>query len=153
MQSHGSGYGASGAVVTIQGDGQGAQAVATVGLPVIEERRLKLHCNGPARFKRTGSSPFQDNWTGTDILVPQASAVEWVGTWGGWQAVSFPLADYLAPTGDGGFVVRSAAGDVIIRPSGRGSVRISSDSEATGFASLLGRGSPEGVTAAPAGSD
>ncbi len=153
MQSHGSGYGASGAVVTIQGDGRGAQAVATVGVPVPEERQLKLHCNGPVRFKRAGSAPFQDNWTGADILVPQASVVEWIGTWGGWQAVSFPLADYLSPTGDGGLTVRSAAEDVVIRPNGRGSVRISSDGEPAGFASLLGRGSPEGVVPASVGSD
>ena len=153
MQAHGSGYGASGAIVTIQGDGQGAQATATVGLPVLEERRLRLHCNGPVRFQRAGSNPFQDNWTGTDILVPQASSVEWVGTWGGWQATSFPLADYIAPTGDGGLVVRSAAGDVVVRPATGGTVRISSDGEPVGFASLLGRGSPEGVVSASVGSD
>jgi hypothetical protein len=153
VQASGSGYGAGGATVTINGDGQGAQAVATVGLPVAEERRLRLHCNGPVRFARVGSSPFQDNWTGTDILVPQASSVEWVGTWGGWQAVSFPLADYIAPSGDGGLVVRSSAGDVVVRPAGAGHVRISSDGEPTGFMSLLGRGSPEGVATAPPGSD
>ena len=153
MQAHGTGYGASGAIVTIQGDGQGAQGVATVGLPVLEERRLRLHCNGPVRFQRKGSSPFQDNWTGTDILVPQASTIDWVGTWGGWQAVSFPLADYLAPSGDGGFTLRSAAGDIVVRPANGGMVRISSDSEPTGFASLLGRGSPEGVVSASVGSD
>ena len=153
MQSHGSGYGAGGAGVTIQGDGQGAQATATVGVPVADGRRLRLQCNGPVRFVRAGSSPFQDNWTGTDILVPQASAVEWVGTWGGWQAVSFPLGDYLAPTGDGGFTVRSAAHDVVMQPGGNGRVRVSSDGEPAGFASLLGRGSPVGVMTAPPGSD
>ena len=102
---------------------------------------------------RVGSSPFQDNWTGTDILVPQASVVEWVGTWGGWQAVSFPLGDYLAPSGDGGFGVRSVANDVVMRPGGRGRLRVSSDGEPAGFACLLGRGSPAGVVVAPAGSD
>ena len=96
---------------------------------------------------------FQDNWTGTDILVPQASVVEWVGRWGGWQAVSFPLGDYLAPTGDGGLVVRSAAGDVALRPAGAGHLRVSSDAEPFGFATLLGRGVPEGSVTAPAGSD
>lgn len=153
LQSGGSGYGGSGALVTISGDGTGAQAMAGVGLPVPEERRLRLHCNGPVRFKRAGSNPFQDNWTGVDVLVPQASTVDWVGTWGGWQAVSFPLADYVSPSGDGGLAVRSVAGDVVVRPAGGGRVRVSSDGEPVGFASLLGRGSPEGVAAAPVGSD
>ena len=153
MQSSGSGYGSGGAVVSIQGDGQGAQAVATVGLPVPDGRRLRLHCNGPVRFRRVGSSPFQDNWTGTDILVPQASLVEWIGAWGGWQAVSFPLGDYIAPAGDGGLVLRSAAGDIAFRPAGGGRVRVSSDGEPAGYSSLLGRGSPEGVVPGPPGSD
>lgn len=153
MQTYGSGYGGAEATVTISGDGIGAQAVASVGVPVWDERRVRLHCNGPVRFNRVGSSPFQDNWTGTDILVPQASVVEWVGTWGGWQAVSFPLGDYLAPTGDGGLVVRSAVGDVALRPAGTGHVRVSSEGEPVGFSSLLGRGAPEGGVNAPPGSD
>ena len=153
VQSPGSGYGGAAVTVTITGDGQGAQAVAAVGLPVPDGRRLRVHCNGPVRFKRVGSSPFQDNWTGADFLVPSASVVEWTGAWGGWHAVSFAPADYLAPAGDGSLVVRSAAGDVVVRPAGPGRVRVSSDAEPVGFASLLGRGSPEGVVAAPVGSD
>lgn len=153
VEAGGSGYGAAAVTVTIQGDGLGAQAVATAGLPVPEGRRLRVHCNGPVRFKRIGSVPFQDNWTGTDFLVPQASAVDFEGTWGGWQAVSFPLADYLEPSGDGGLVLRSAAGNIVLRPAGGGIVRISSDAETAGFATLLGRGSPEGIVTAPPGSD
>jgi hypothetical protein len=153
VTSGGSGYASSGITVSIGGNGQGAQAVATVGLPVPEGRKLSVHCNGPVRFQRVGSSPFQDNWTGTDFLVPQASVVDWEGTWGGWQAVSFPLGDYISPSGDGGLVLRSSAGDIVVRPSGNGHVRVSSDIEAIGFATLLGRGSPEGVVVAPPGSD
>lgn len=153
MRSGGSGYGISGATVTILGDGSGATAVAAVGLPVPEGRRLRLHCNGPVRFKRVGSVPFQDNWTGTDILVPAASEIEWVGTWGGWQAVAFANGDYVAPTGDGGVALRSVSGDVALRPSGPGQVRFGSDAEPGGFVSTLGRGSPEGVVSAPPGSD
>lgn len=67
--------------------------------------------------------------------------------------MSFPLGDYLAPAGDGGFAVRSVANDVVMRPGGGGRVRVSSDGEPMGFASLLGRGSPVGVVAAPPGSD
>ena len=140
MSGHGSGYGTGGAMVTIQGDGQAAQAAATVGLPVPDGRRLRLQCNGPVRFARVGSSPFQDNWTGTDILVPQASVVEWVGTWGGWQAVSFPLGDYLAPAGDGGFGVRSVANDVVMRPGGSGRLRVSSDGGTGGLCVPVGAG-------------
>ena len=153
LVSNGSGYGVSGAMVSITGDGQGATAIASVGLPVLEGRRLHIHCNGPVRFKRLGSLPFQDNWTGSDILVPSASEVVWVGTWGGWQAVSFACGDYVSPTADGGVALRSVAGDVALRPAGRGQVRVGSETEPTGFVSTLGRGSPEGVVAAPPGSD
>ncbi len=96
---------------------------------------------------------FQDNWTGTDILVPSATVVEWVGAWGGWQAVGFPMADYVSPAGDGSLVLRSVTGDVVVRPAGAGRVRVSSESEPVGFATLLGRGGPEGVVNAPPGSD
>ncbi len=105
----------------------------------------------PGSAKSTYTS--QDNWTGVDILVPPASVVEWAGAWGGWHAVAFPLADYVSPAGDGSLVVRSAAGDVIVRPIGLGHLRVSSDAEPVGFSSLLGRGGPEGVVAAPPGSD
>ena len=153
VEASGYGYSASGISVVIQGDGTGAQAVGSAGLPVSEGRRMRLHCNGPVRFKRVGSFPFQDNWTGVDILVPPASVVDWVGAWGGWQAVSFPLADYVAPAGDGGLTLRSVSNDMVFRPAGSGRVRVSSDAEPVGFASLLGRGNPEGFVAAPAGSD
>ena len=148
----GSGY-AAGAMVAITGDGQGASAVAVAGLPVAEERRLRLHCNCAVRFMRVGSAPFQDNWTGTDILVPAATTIDWVGTWGGWQATAFAPADYLAPSGDGSLVVRTATGDLTLRPSGPGRVRVGSDAEPAGFVSTLGRGSPEGFVSAPPGSD
>ena len=153
VTASGSGYGSTSATVAIAGNGQGAQATAFVGLGVPDGRRLQVHCNGPVRFKRVGSTPFQDNWTGVDIMVPSASIVEWAGAWGGWHAVSFPLADYLVPMGDGSFSVRSVTGDIVMRPGGQGRVRIGSDAEPAGFASLLGRGSPEGVVSAPAGSD
>ena len=152
MASGGSGYGTA-ATVVIEGDGTGALASAGVGLPVPEGRRLRLHCNGAVRFRRVGSQPFQDNWTGADITVPAASTVEWIGAWGGWQAAQFPPADYLAPAGDGSLVLRSVAGDVSLRPAGAGRVRIASDAEPFGISSTIGRGSPEGVVTAPPGSD
>jgi len=105
----------------------------------------------PGSAKSTYTS--QDNWTGTDVLVPQASVIEWAGAWGGWQAVTFPLADYIMPAGDGSLALQSIAGDVVMHPGGTGHVRVASDQEPVGFASLLGRGSPEGAVAAPAGSD
>lgn len=150
----GSGYGGAVTSVTVTGDGTGAMAAASVGLPVLEGRRLRLLCNSAVRFQRLGSMPFQDNWTGTDILVPASSAVEWMGTWGGWQAVLFSPADYLAPTGDGSLVLRTAgAGDLTLRPAGSGRVRVGSETDPFGFISTLGHGSPEGLVTAPPGSD
>ncbi len=153
VTSSGAGYGASGATVSIVGDGQGATAVACVGLPVLEGRRLVVQCANQTEFKRLGSVPFQDNWTGVDVTVPAGAEITWVGTWGNWQAVSSTISDYLSPGGDGSVAIRSIAGDVALRPSGAGCVRIGSDTETVGFVSTLGRGSPEGVVSAPPGSD
>jgi hypothetical protein len=79
--------------------------------------------------------------------------VEWIGTWGTWRASRFITADNLAPDGAGGASLRSVSnGDVQIRPNGNGRLRLSTDSEVTGCLSAIGRGSPEGVVAAPPGS-
>ena len=148
----GAGYGGGPVTVTVRGDGQEARAVASAGLPVPQGRRLRLHCNAAVRFRRAGSSPFQDNWTQRDMLVPAATAVDWTGAWGGWQAVRFTAGDFLTSAGDGSATLRSPAGDLVLRPGG-GRVRVASDDEPTGFVSGLGHGSPEGVVAAPPGSD
>jgi hypothetical protein len=140
--------------VTITGDGVGATAVASVGLPVWEERRLRVACNCAVHFIRAGSSPFQDNWTEYDITMPAASEIEWVGTWGGWRAARFSANDYIAPPGDGSLQIRTVnSGDLVLRPGEAGRVRLASDGEAVGAASCIGRGSPTGVVAAPPGSD
>ncbi len=153
MSAAGTGYDPASTTVTITGDGQGATATAYVGLPVPQGRRLAVQCNTSVVFKRSGSSPLQDNWTGTDIRVPATAEIVWSGAWGGWQAVSFACSTYLLPGGDGSVSLRSAAGDITLRPAGAGQVRFASETEPSGFISLLGRGSPEGVVAAGPGSD
>ncbi|MGI4942489.1 MAG: hypothetical protein ACRYHQ_18305, partial [Janthinobacterium lividum] len=152
MNNAGAGYGGGLVTVAITGDGQGAQAVASAGLPVPQGRRLRLHCNGAVRFRRVGSSPFQDNWTLRDMLVPATTAVDWEGIWGGWQALGFAAGDFLTSAGDGSATFRSPGGDLVLRPTG-GRLRVAADEEPTGFYSALGRGSPEGVVSAPPGSD
>lgn len=155
LTSPGVGYAAGGtASVVITGDGTGAAATAQVGLPVLEERRLRVACNCAVHFSRVGSVPFQDNWTLFDLTIPAEATVEWVGTWGGWRAVQFPGSDYLAPTGDGGLVMRTAAnGDLTLRPAGSGRVRIGRDADPWGYIACIGHGSPVGVVVAPPGSD
>ena len=111
-----------------------------------------MHCNAATRFRRVGSVPFLDNWTLRDMQVPAATAVEWMGAWGGWQAVAFTAGDFITSPGDGSMTLRSPAGDLTLRPGG-GRLHVASDDEPTGFATTLGRGSPEGVVAAPPGSD
>ena len=152
MLDAGSGYGGGPVAVAVTGDGQGAQAVASAGLPVPQGRRLRLHCNGTVRFRRAGSDPFQDNWTLRDMSVPAATAVDWEGTWGGWQALGFTPADFLTSPGDGSATFRSPGGDMVLRPTG-GRLRVASDDEPVGFCSTAGRGGPEGVVSAPPGSD
>jgi len=152
----GSGYGPVGTIapVTITGDGSGAQASAYAAPPLPEERRLRIRCNTPVHFTRVGSVPLQENWTLTDIDVPLNSDIEWTATWGSWRAGGFVAADYLAADGAGGAILRSASnGDVALHPNGTGHVRLETDSEAVGCTTGIGRGSPEGVIAAPPGSD
>ena len=148
----GSGYTAN-TQVAIVGDGQGGAASAVIGLSVLEGRRVTLACSVPISLLLGGSvAPF-DNWTGGGLSIPARSEVVCVGSGGSWRAVSFVATDYLSPAADGSVSLRSAGGDVALRPRGAGVVRVASDTEASGFSIRLGRGSPEGVIAAPPGSD
>lgn len=152
----GSGYGRSGstAVVTITGDGTDAAAWASVGLPVLDGRRLKIACGSAATFARAGSAPFQDNWTLATMTIPANATVTFTGTSGGWRADSNPLADYLAPAGDGSLVVRTLPNaDLTLRPSSAGRLRIATDTDPAGYVAATGHGVPEGSIVAPPGSD
>jgi hypothetical protein len=152
----GSGYGSFGATanVIISGDGTGAAATASVGLPVPEERRLLVACNSATAFACAGSSPGQQSWTGFDFTAPANSEVEWVGTWNGWRARQFPPGEYLQTGTDGTLTLASAAtADLILKPASGGHLRFCTATEATGVMSVIGRGTPLGVVPAPPGSD
>ena len=155
LTNPGAGYGGLGssATVGITGDGAGATASASVGLPVIEGRRIALACNAATRFNRVGSAPFQENWTLGDITVPANATIGFTGAFGSWRADSVPLADYLAPPGDGSLVIRTIAADLTLRPSGSGHLRIATNLDPGGYIAGVGHGSPAGVVAAPPGSD
>ncbi len=152
----GSGYGALGssATVTITGDGSGAVATASVGLPVLEGRRLRIACNTATRFARIGSLPFQENWTLADITVPANATLAFTGTFGTWRADAVPLADYVVPSGDGSVLLRTLNNaDLTLRPATSGHVRIATDTDPLGYIAATGHGSPDGVVVAPPGSD
>lgn len=156
VTSPGNGYGGNGSdtAVVISGDGTGATAVASVGLAVLEERRLRVRCDCQVVFARLGSSPFQENWTLYDMTVPAKADVEWTGTWGTWRAMAVPLADYLQFAGDGSLAIRTLNNaDIWVRPDGAGKFRFTSDAEPSGVTTSIGRGSPAGVVSAPPGSD
>ena len=156
LTNPGSGYGPPGAAATatITGDGSGATASVSVGLPVLEGRRIRIACNTPANFSRAGSSPFQDNWTLGSMTVPANAVITFTGTFGAWRADSSPLADYIAPPGDGSLVLRSQPDrDLALRPAASGRLRITTDGDPAGYVAATGHGSPDGVVAAPPGSD
>ena len=155
LTNPGAGYGGlnATATVSITGDGTGAAATATVGLPVLEGRRISIACNTASRFTRFGSIPFQDNWTLADITVPANATITFTGTFGSWRADSVPLADYIAPPGDGSVVLRTMAADLTLHPAGAGQVRIATDSDPGGYIAATGHGSPLGNVSAPPGSD
>ncbi len=88
LTSGGSGYGAMGTQVpvTITGNGSGAAAVGYAGLPVPEERQLRIRCNCSVLFTRSGAWPVQENASGADLTVPANASVIWTGTWNTWRA-------------------------------------------------------------------
>ncbi len=154
--SPGAGYGGLGAVAdaTITGDGAGATAVASVGLPLIERRRITVACNTATRFARVGSLPFQENWTLADITVPANATITFTATFGAWRADAVPLADYVAPPGDGSLLLRTMPGtDLTLRPATSGHVRVATDADPAGYIVATGHGAPNGVVVAPPGSD
>jgi hypothetical protein len=60
----------------------------------------------------------------------------------------------LLPTGNGGAILQSVSGaDLTLCPSDGGVLQIASAGEPAGYTTSVGRGSPEGVVAAPPGSD
>lgn len=152
----GSGYGPPGAAATatITGDGAGATAAVTVGLPVLEGRRIRLACNTATMFARDGSLPFQENWTLASMTVPANATIGFTGTFGAWRADAVPLVDYIAPPGDGSLLLRTMAGeDLTLRPSAAGRLRVTTDADPAGYVVATGHGSPDGVVTAPPGSD
>jgi hypothetical protein len=156
VTSPGSGYGPIGTngAATITGNGSGAAATWYAAPPLPEERRLLVRCNCNVHFTRVGSVPLQENWTLTDIDVPANGDVDWTATWGMWRAGRFSPYDYLGADGSGGAILRSMGnGDVALHPAGSGHVRLLSDTQTTGCISTIGSGSPQGVVAAPPGSD
>jgi len=151
----GSGYGTSGAqiAVTIPGNGTGATATATAGVPIPNNRRMRVRCNTAVHFYRSGSSPVQENWTGTDITAAINSDVEWSGVFNTWRASFFSSANYLAPDALGGAALTSFNnGDVQLHPAGTGHLRLVTDAEATGAYEMIGRNTPQGAVTAPPGS-
>ena len=156
LTNPGSGYGPQGsaATATITGDGSGAAATVSVGLPVLEGRRIRLACNTPTTFARAGSAPFQDNWTLASMTVPANATITFTGTFGSWRADTSPLADYLVPPGDGSLVLRTMPNtDLTLRPASAGHVRIATDADPAGYVAATGHGSPNGIVIAPPGSD
>ena len=156
LDNPGSGYGTPGsaATATITGDGTGATATVSVGLPLLEGRRIRIVCNTAVTFARVGSAPFQDNWTLASMTVPANASVTFEGVFGSWRADGSPLADYIAPPGDGSVVLRTQPnGDLSLRPAAAGHLRITTDADPAGYIAATGHGSPDGVVTAPPGSD
>lgn len=155
VTASGTGYGFAGATVpvTITGDGSGATATAYASVPIPDERRLRVRCNVPVKFFRSGSNPVQENWTATDITVAANADIEWIGTFNTWRAAFFSSADYINPDGTGGASLHSNNNaDIQLHAGGTGRVRITTDAESTGALELVGRGSPQSVITAPPGS-
>ena len=153
LSSGGSGYDPATTNASIIGDGTGAALQPMVGLAAPRNRRLSLRCLSPVHFTQGFVGGIQDNWTKTDITVAAGTELVLLAADEGWQAVSFENIDYLRPGGDGSVSLRSVQGDIRLSTAAGGGVRFQSDVEQFGFLTYFGRGSPEGQTTAPPGSD
>lgn len=150
--ANGSGYDSE-TSITISGDGTGATAIAQIGLPPWQGKQIAVNCAQPVLFAESGASPAQMNWTGAPITVPAGACIEWAGMGAnGWQAVRFTQNDYVSPNGDGSLTLKTQSGDIAIQPAQGGALRLLSSSEPTGAVELIGRGSPQNIISAPAGS-
>lgn len=152
----GSGYGpiGSAAVVTITGDGAGAQATAFVGLPPPSGRRVRLSCNLELQFSVGSAIPPIMTWTGGFFTVPAFGAIDLEGAFGGWRLAAGPSVDYVVPSGSGSVTLQSATGgSLTLRPSAGGALYIANAGEPVGCSSNVGRGAPTGQVSAPPGSD
>lgn len=150
VTDRGYGYDPDRTTIHITGDGDGAEAQAFVGVPPPNGHTLTLNCPTSVSFSNEHGL---SNWTGAIITAPARTDIVWRYANCGWTAVRFFPNTYVQPVADGGISLRSAQGDLRIQPGPDGHVRICSDIEPTGYLSCLGRGSPEGVVAAPPGSD
>lgn len=153
LTSGGSGYDPAATYATIIGDGSGALLTSFVGLPVAQNRLLKLWCRGAVVFPYGTSAGTIGNWTKNDIVVPAGSEVVLKSVDGSWQASAFVDVDHLQPDADGNLVIQTARGDIALRAGSGGGVRFQSSAEQSGCLTYLGRGSPEGLLTAPPGSD
>ena len=143
LTSGGSGY--TVAQATISGDGLGAQVTAQIGLPTPDGRRLVLRAGAPLRLSGTGVP----SWAGMDAWLAVGAVAELRGN-GGWLQLAALPEPALSYTGTGAASL-TPTGDLYLRPGG--AVRIANAAEPFGCSSLVGRGSPQGVVAAPPGSD
>lgn len=139
------GAGYTSASVVVAGDGFGAVGIAQVGLGVPEGRRLRVRALAPVRLAASGVP----GWPGMDSWLQAGAVAELEGSGGGFRLASLPEVAITYP--GGGAVAVEAAGDLYLRPAG--AIHLASAAEPVGCLSLVGRGSPAGVVAAPPGSD
>jgi hypothetical protein len=153
MVSLGAGYTSAPAVTLSGGGGSGAQATAFIGIPVPQNRRLRVFCAVPVQWAVASTNPTQMTGSGVAITTPANSEIEWVGLNAGWYASRYQQTDYVQPGIDGSVTLTNLSGDVRIHPSGSGAVRWVSDGQTTGCITMVGSGTPQGVVTAPTGSD
>jgi hypothetical protein len=153
MISLGTGYTSAPTVTISGGGGSGATATAFIGIPVPQNRRVRVACDVAVQWAVSGSNPPQSTGSGLAITVPANSDIEWVGQNGGWYASSYQQTDYVDPATDGSVTLCSIAGDLRLQPGGSGAVRWLNASQTTGCTTTIGSGSPQGVVTAQPGSD
>ena len=159
VTSGGSGY--TTATVTIAGGGTGATAIAyiaagaLIGVALVDPGAGYGALGAAATVTITGDGTGGTTSFGAYLSATGGSggALVLTGTFGTWRADTVPLADYLAPPGDGSLTIRTIAADLTLHPSGTGHLRIATDADPGGYVAATGHGSPAGLVTAPPGSD
>lgn len=123
VTNNGFGYIGGSTNCVISGDGTGATASVTVGLPLQQNRRVQLLVEAGTTIKQTGQTMVQWNTTQRDLVVEANSVINCVENNGSWVLSGFYPAALLQSVASGDVTLTAPSGSNLwLRPGSGGNV-------------------------------
>jgi hypothetical protein len=123
VTNNGTGYSAGTTTCVISGDGTGATASVTVGLPLQQNRRIRLLVEAGTTIKQIGQTMTQWNTTQRDLVVEPNSVIECGENNGAWVLSGFYPAALLQSVASGDITLAAPSGsNVWLQPGSGGNV-------------------------------